>query len=183
MLNRVIALILLVFFSPIFGLISLIIYLEDGAPIFFTQRRVGKDNKIFLIYKFRSMKKITPNIATHLLKHPEKYILKSGVIFRRFSLDELPNLINICLGEMVFVGPRPSLYNQEDLISLRGSMGIHNLKPGITGWAQVNGRDDLSIQEKVQFDMEYMYNKSIMFDLWIIIKTITKVFTSNGVSH
>jgi O-antigen biosynthesis protein WbqP len=146
MLNRLSAFFLLIIFLPIFILVSIAIFIEDGVPIFFTQKRVGTNYSFFNIYKFRSMKKNTPNVATHLLDNPEQYLLKIGKILRKLSFDELPNLINIIKGEMVFVGPRPALYNQDDLMDLRVAAGVDKLKPGITGWAQINGRDEISIQ-------------------------------------
>jgi O-antigen biosynthesis protein WbqP len=183
MLNRFIALILVITLSPLFLLVVIFIFIEDGTPIFFKQKRVGVNYTFFNIYKFRSMKKNTPNVATHLLTNPEQYLLKIGVILRKLSLDELPNLINIIKGEMVFVGPRPALYNQDDLMVLRVATGVDKLKPGITGWAQINGRDDISIEKKVQLEQEYMYKKSTLFDIEIIIKTFTNVVFSKGVSH
>jgi O-antigen biosynthesis protein WbqP len=129
------------------------------------------------------MKKNTPNVATHLLTNPEHYLLKIGGILRKLSLDELPNLINIIKGEMVFVGPRPALYNQDDLMILRVSAGVDKLKPGITGWAQINGRDEISIEEKVKLEQAYLDRKSILFDVEIVIKTFTNVLFSKGVSH
>jgi O-antigen biosynthesis protein WbqP len=129
------------------------------------------------------MKKNTPNVATHLLENPGQYLLKIGGLLRKLSLDELPNLINILKGEMVFVGPRPALYNQDDLMTLRVATGIDKLKPGITGWAQINGRDDISIEQKVQLEQEYMNKRSTLFDFEIIIKTFTNVLSSKGVSH
>lgn len=183
MLNRFFALFLLILFSEIFLFVSIVILLEDGLPAFFTQKRVGINYTFFYIYKFRSMKKNTPNVATHLLTNPEQYLLKIGVILRKLSLDELPNLINIIKGEMVFVGPRPALYNQDDLMSLRVAAGVDKLKPGITGWAQINGRDDISIEKKVELEQEYMYKRSTLFDIEIIIKTFTNVLFSKGVSH
>ena len=183
MLNRLLALILLFIFSPIFLIVALAIFIEDGLPIFFTQKRVGINYTFFHIYKFRSMKKDTPNVATHLLSNPAQYLLKIGGLLRKLSLDELPNLINIIKGEMVFVGPRPALYNQDDLMTLRVATGVDKLKPGITGWAQINGRDDISIEKKVQLEQEYMYKRSTFFDIEIIIKTFTNVLFSKGVSH
>jgi O-antigen biosynthesis protein WbqP len=183
MLNRFFALIVLVILSPIFLTVALAIFIEDGSPIFFKQKRVGVNYTFFNIYKFRSMKKNTPNVATHLLINPEQYLLKIGAILRKFSLDELPNLINIIKGEMVFVGPRPALYNQDDLMILRVATGVDKLKPGITGWAQINGRDDISIEKKVQLEQEYMYKRSTLFDIEIIIKTFTNVLFSKGISH
>ena len=174
---------MLLILSPIFLVVACAILIEDGGPIFFTQKRVGINYSFFNIYKFRSMKKNTPNVATHLLINPEQYLLKIGGILRKLSLDELPNLINIIKGEMVFVGPRPALYNQDDLMTFRVATGVDKLKPGITGWAQINGRDDISIEKKVQLEQEYMFKKSFLFDLEIVIKTFTSVLFSRGVSH
>ncbi len=183
MLSRLFALFLLILFSPLFLLLSLAILIEDGLPVFFTQKRVGINYSFFNIYKFRSMKKNTPNVATHLLENPDQYLLKIGKFIRKTSLDELPNLINIVKGEMVFVGPRPALYNQDDLMQFRVATGVSKLKPGITGWAQINGRDEISIPHKVKLEQEYLYKKSILLDIEIIIKTFTNVFFGKGVSH
>ena len=183
MLDRIFALFFLIILSPFFLIVAVTILIEDGTPIFFTQKRVGINYSFFNIYKFRSMKKNTPNVATHLLSNPEQYLLKIGGKLRKLSLDELPNLINIIKGEMVFVGPRPALYNQDDLMTFRVATGVDKLKPGITGWAQINGRDDISIEKKVQLEQEYMFKKSFLFDLEIVIKTFTSVLFSRGVSH
>lgn len=183
MINRVLALFLLVLFSPIFLIVGLFIVIEDGFPVLFSQKRVGVNYTFFSIYKFRSMKRNTPNVATHLLTNPEQYLLKIGKFIRKTSLDELPNLINIIKGDMVFVGPRPALYNQDDLMALRVEAGVDKLKPGITGWAQVNGRDEISIQDKVAFEVDYLQKKSIFFDAKIILKTFTNVLFSKDVSH
>ena len=183
MLIRLIALILLIILLPIFFVVAFVIFLEDGSPIFFTQKRIGINYSYFNIFKFRSMKKDTPNLATHLLPNPDQYMLKIGKFIRKTSLDELPNLINIIKGEMVFVGPRPALFNQDDLMILRVATGVDKLKPGITGWAQINGRDEISIAQKVQLEQEYLYKKSVLFDIEIIIKTFTNVLISKGVSH
>ena len=129
------------------------------------------------------MKKNAPNVATHLLTNPEQYLLKMGQILRKLSLDELPNLINIIKGEMVFVGPRPALYNQDDLMVLRVESGVDKLKPGITGWAQINGRDDISIHTKVGLEKEYLEKKSFWFDVVIVVKTIFLVLRVKGVAH
>jgi O-antigen biosynthesis protein WbqP len=129
------------------------------------------------------MKKNTPNVATHLLENPSQYVLKIGKVLRRLSFDELPNLINIVRGEMVFVGPRPALYNQDDLIALRVQAGVDQLKPGITGWAQINGRDEIALEEKVAFEKEYLERKSFWFDIKIIGLTFSKVLKSDGVKH
>ncbi len=182
-MNKLIAILILVLLSPIFILVALAIFIEDGYPIFFTQKRVGVYYTFFHIYKFRSMKKNTPNVATHLLTNPDQYLLKIGKFIRKTSLDELPNLINILKGEMVFVGPRPALYNQDDLMTLRVAACIDKLKPGITGWAQINGRDEISIEAKVALEKVYLEKKSLPFDLTIIIKTFTNVLFSKGVSH
>jgi O-antigen biosynthesis protein WbqP len=183
MINRLLALFVLVILSPLFLIVALLILIEDGFPVFFTQRRVGINYTFFYIYKFRSMKKNTPNVATHLLTNPGQYLLKIGKFIRKTSLDELPNLINIIKGEMVFVGPRPALYNQNDLMALRVTAGVDKLKPGITGWAQINGRDGISIEKKVELEKEYLQKKSFLFDIEIIIKTFTNVLFSKGVSH
>lgn len=183
MLNRLLSLIFFIIFLPLFFLVSISIFIEDGSPILFKQKRVGVNYTFFYIYKFRSMKKNTPNVATHLLDNPGQYLLKIGGLLRKLSLDELPNLINIIKGEMVFVGPRPALYNQDDLMILRVATGVDKLKPGITGWAQINGRDDISIEKKVQLEQEYLYKRSTLFDIEIIIKTFTNVLFSKGVSH
>jgi O-antigen biosynthesis protein WbqP len=183
MLNRLLALILLFLFFPIFFIVGLAIFFENGWPIFFTQKRIGINYSFFNIYKFRSMKKNTPNVATNLLINPDQYLLKVGKFIRKTSLDELPNLINIIKGEMVFVGPRPALFNQDDLMTLRVATGVDKVKPGITGWAQINGRDNISIEKKVQLEHEYLHKKSFLFDIEIIIKTFTNVLFSKGVSH
>jgi O-antigen biosynthesis protein WbqP len=183
MINRIAALILLIILSPIFIIVGLLIFIQDGFPVFFKQKRVGVNYSFFYIYKFRTMKKDTPNVATHLLTNPEQYLLKIGALLRKLSLDELPNLINIIRGEMVFVGPRPALYNQEDLMALRVAAGVDKLIPGITGWAQVNGRDELSLEQKVALEKEYLAKKSLFIDFQILIKTFTNVLVSKGVTH
>ena len=183
MLNRIIALCLLIILSPIFLIVGLLIFLQDGLPVFFKQKRVGVNYSFFYIYKFRTMKKDTPNVATHLLTNPEQYLLKIGALLRKLSLDELPNLINIIKGEMVFVGPRPALYNQDDLMALRVGAGVDKLIPGITGWSQVNGRDELSLEQKVALEKEYLVKKSLSVDFQILIKTFTNVLSSKGVTH
>lgn len=183
MFNRLFALVILILLSPIFLFVAFAILIEDGYPFFFNQKRVGINYSFFNIYKFRSMKKNTPNVATHLLTNPDQYLLKIGKFIRKTSLDELPNLINIIKGEMIFVGPRPALYNQDDLMALRVATGVDKLKPGITGWAQINGRDEISIHEKVKLEQEYLNKKSFLFDIEILIKTFTNVLFSKGISH
>lgn len=183
MLNRLFALILLLILTPLFLVVAISIFIEDGSPIFFKQKRVGMNYTFFYIYKFRSMKKNTPNVATHLLDNPGQYLLKIGGLLRKLSLDELPNLINIIKGEMVFVGPRPALYNQDDLMALRVVSGVDQLRPGLTGWAQINGRDEISIEEKVGLEKEYLEKKGFWFDVVIVVKTFTSVLGSKGVAH
>ena len=183
MFNRLFALFVLIILSPVLLVVALIIFIEDGSPIFFKQKRVGINYTFFYIYKFRSMKKNTPNVATHLLENPASYLLRIGGVLRKLSLDELPNLINIIKGEMVFVGPRPALYNQDDLMTLRVATGVDKLKPGITGWAQINGRDKLLTSQKVALDIDYMERQSLIFDLKILLMTLPKVFAREGISH
>ena len=183
MMNRLIAIILLIVLSPIFVLVSVLILFEDGFPIFFKQKRVGKDHTFFMMYKFRSMKKNTPNVATHLLENPEQYLLPIGKPLRKLSLDELPNLINILKGDMGFVGPRPALYNQDDLMALRKAVHVEKLLPGLTGWAQINGRDEISLEEKVTLEKEYLDRKSFTFDMEILFKTFFAAFFGKDIKH
>lgn len=182
-MQRIIALLLIIIFSPLFLVVSLLIYFEDGSPIIFRQKRVGINYTIFTMYKFRSMKKDTLDVATHLLENPVKYLTKIGKFIRKLSIDELPNLLNILKGDMGFVGPRPAMLNQEDLIKMRIKAGIEKLLPGLTGWAQINGRDELSLEDKVAFEKEYLGKKSIWFDLKIIFLTFSKLFFKTRVSH
>jgi O-antigen biosynthesis protein WbqP len=183
MFNKILSLLLMLFLSPLFLLVAILILVEDGYPVLFKQKRVGVNYTFFYIYKFRSMKKETPNVATHLLENPNQYVLKIGRVLRKLSLDELPNLINIVRGEMVFVGPRPALYNQDDLMQLRIQASVEKLKPGITGWAQINGRDEISLEQKVKFEKEYLIRKSFWFDIKIMVLTFTSVLKSDGVKH
>jgi O-antigen biosynthesis protein WbqP len=182
-MRQLFAFFIFIILSPFFFLVSIIIYVSDGSPIFFTQKRVGKNNVHFNLYKFRTMRKDTPDIATHLMKNPKQYLIKFGSFLRKYSLDEIPQIINIINRDMSYVGPRPALYNQNDLISLRTSKNIQSIMPGITGWAQINGRDELSIKKKVEYDLFYLQNKNLFLDLKIILLTFTKVFFKKGVSH
>ena len=160
----------------------LIIKLEDKGPAFFMQKRIGKHKKFFMMYKFRSMKMNTPHdTPTHLLENPEQYILKCGKWMRKYSVDELPQIFNILKGDMSVVGPRPALWNQDDLIRERDKYGANDIRPGLTGWAQINGRDELEISEKAKFDGEYVQRESFIFDVMCIVRTITNVFTHEGV--
>ena len=163
---------------------ALMIKREDRGPVFFRQKRIGIHKRPFYMYKFRSMKVSTPHdVPTHQLVHPEQYILKCGRWMRKYSIDELAQLINILKGDMSIVGPRPALWNQSDLIAERDKYGANDIKPGLTGWAQVNGRDELEIPEKARLDGEYVVRESFMFDCVCIIRTITNVFTHKGVKE
>ncbi|XTR37222.1 sugar transferase [Paraclostridium tenue] len=181
LLQRLVALIALIILSPIFLIIAILIKLESKGPVFFKQERIGKDNINFMIYKFRSMRTDTPDVATHLLDDPDIFITKVGKFLRKTSLDELPQFINIIKGDMLFVGPRPALYNQYDLRDLRTEKGVQVLLPGVTGWAQVNGRDELEIPDKVEFDRQYLERRSMIFDIKIVSMTVLKVFKSEGI--
>ena len=182
-MNRLIALVMLLLLAPLFLVVSLAIFLEDGVPVFFVQKRVGKDYSFFPLYKFRTMKKNTPNVATHLLENPQQYLLGLGGLLRKLSLDELPNLINIVKGNMNFIGPRPALYNQDDLMALRVAAKVHTQMPGITGWAQINGRDTISLKEKVALEVYYRENQSLALDSKIIWRTFFKVAGDTSVTH
>ncbi len=164
-------------------LIFLIIRVSSPGPAIYWSDRVGINNKIFKMPKFRTMKKDTPQIATHLMKDAALYLTAVGSILRKFSLDELPQLWSILKGDMSFVGPRPALFNQDDLIDLRTRKGVSRLTPGVTGWAQINGRDDLAIPVKVQYDEYYMQHQSFLFDIKILWKTLFKVIKKEGVNH
>lgn len=171
----------IIIFSPVLLLLTITIKTTSPGPILFRQRRIGKDNQEFIIYKFRTMRIDTPNVATHLLKNPEQYITPIGKFMRKTSLDELPQLFNILKGEMSVVGPRPALYNQYDLIEMRTNANVHTVRPGLTGLAQISGRDELENEQKVYFDQQYVQQQSFSFDLKIIFLTVIKVFKSEGV--
>ena len=166
-----------------FVIISLSIFFTSKGPVLYWSDRVGKNNKIFNMPKFRSMKVDTPSVATHLLPDPDGVLTPVGRFLRKTSLDEIPQLWSIVTGDMSFVGPRPALYNQDDLILLRTEKGIHLLLPGLTGWAQVNGRDTISLSDKVYFDAEYMKQESFWFDLFILWKTFQVVIKRSAISH
>lgn len=168
---------------PLILLIALLVKVSSKGPIIYWSDRVGQNNSIFRMPKFRTMHINTPQIATHLLANSSQYLIPIGRFLRKSSLDELPQIWSILVGDMSFVGPRPALFNQEDLISERTKLGVHLLKPGLTGWAQINGRDEISIQEKVQFDCEYLSRKSFFFDIKIMLLTLFKVIYREGVSH
>ena len=181
--ERIIALLLALILFPIVLVISVLIKLSSSGDIFFCSKRVGIENKIFLMPKFSTMRPDTPKVATHLLHDPEQYYTRVGSFLRKTSLDEIPQLLSILKGDMSFIGPRPALFNQDDLIKLRTEKGIHQLMPGVTGWAQVNGRDELSIPVKVQFDEYYLKNRSWFLDLKIVFLTLLRVLGMKGVSH
>ena len=184
MIQKIIALVLLLAFQPIFLIISLLIIISDGFPFIYIQKNYGKNHKKFYLYKFRTMKQGTPEIPTEEFKNPEKYILRIGKLLRKFSLDELPQLLNIIKGEMNFIGPRPCMAKNEDIIKkLREEKGIDKLTPGITGWAQVNGRDLNSFEKKVELDYYYMRNKSFLLDIKIILMTFVVVLFPKQVKH
>ena len=164
-------------------LVSLAVRLTSPGPVLYWSDRVGRHNRIFRMPKFRSMRTGTPAVATHLLADPGAYLTPIGSFLRKSSLDELPQLWSILAGDMSFVGPRPALFNQDDLIALRPEKGVHELVPGLTGWAQVNGRDELPIPQKVELDAEYLRRRSLAFDLHILWLTAVKVLQRDGVSH
>ena len=167
---------------PILMIVIAVRFTSKG-PVLYWSNRIGKDNRIFKMPKFRSMLIGTPAVATHLLNNPDSFLSPIGGFLRRSSLDELPQLFSVLKGDMSFVGPRPALFNQIDLISLRRDEGIDKILPGITGWAQVNGRDELSISNKVALDLEYLNNQSFWFDIKILWMTFMKVIKRHGVSH
>lgn len=164
-------------------LVALLVRITSVGPVIYWSDRVGRNNKIFKMPKFRTMRVDTPAVATHLLDNPNQFLTPVGSFLRKSSLDELPQLWSILHGDMSFVGPRPALFNQDDLITLRTAYGVHKLVPGLTGWAQVNGRDELPIPEKVKLDAEYMQQQSFLTDIKIIFLTFVKVVRSEGVQH
>jgi O-antigen biosynthesis protein WbqP len=174
---------LLVCLAPLYLAIACLVKVTSRGPVLHLSKRVGTGNKLFWMPKFRSMKVDTPQIATHLLRDPRNYLTPVGRFLRRTSLDELPQLVTIFRGEMTFVGPRPALFNQDDLVNLRTEYGVNLLVPGLTGWAQVNGRDELPIPEKVQFDREYLLRRSLLFDIAIIGRTLFNALAQPGVDH
>ena len=176
------ALLLTIIISPLFLVIMILIKIDSKGPVFFKQNRIGKNKKPFKILKFRTMRVDTPkDMPTHMLKDPDKYITKVGKFLRKTSLDELPQLFNIIAGHMAVVGPRPALWNQYDLIAERDKYHANDIRPGLTGWAQVNGRDELEIEVKAKFDGEYVERMSFLFDLKCIFVTVFKVAKSDGV--
>ena len=173
----------LVFLTLPFLIVAVIVRLTSTGPVLYWSDRVGRDNKLFRMPKFRTMLVNTPAMATHLLPEPKRFLTPVGSFLRKSSLDELPQLWSVLKGDMSFVGPRPALFNQDDLIKLRTEKGVHILKPGITGWAQINGRDELPIPEKVKLDVDYLHKYSLFFDLKIIALTVLKVLCRDNIQH
>lgn len=177
------SLLALIIFGVPMLLVAALVKLTSNGPVMYWSDRVGKNNVLFKMPKFRSMRIDTPAVATHLLGNPDQFLTPIGKFLRKSSLDELPQLFSILKGDMSVVGPRPALFNQDDLIALRTRTGVHVLTPGLTGWAQINGRDELPIPIKVKFDEYYLVNRSFFLDLLIIYRTVFKVAKSEGVTH
>jgi len=174
---------LLPLFSITMMMIALAVKFTSRGPALYWSDRVGRNNKIFRMPKFRTMKMSAPEVATHLLPDPEAHLTAIGPFLRKTSLDELPQIYSILKGDLSFVGPRPALHNQDDLVALRTECGVHELLPGLTGWAQINGRDDLPIPAKVAYDCEYLRKRTLLFDLKILLRTVAKVLRGDGVVH
>lgn len=183
MFDIILALSLLTLFAPAMLLIALLVKVTSRGGVLHWSGRVGQYNRIFQMPKFRSMRVDTPQLATHLLADSNRWITPVGFFLRKTSLDELPQLWSVLRGDMSLVGPRPALFNQDDLVAKRTWAGVHELAPGITGWAQVNGRDELSIPEKVVFDAYYLHHKSMVFDIWILFLTVIKVLRREGIKQ
>lgn len=183
LVDLAVALVAAVFLALPIVMTALAVRLTSPGPALYWSDRVGRHNRIFKMPKFRSMRIDTPAVATHLLQNPEQWLTPIGSFLRKSSLDELPQLWSILKGDMSFVGPRPALFNQDDLIALRTEKGVHELVPGLTGWAQVNGRDELPIPQKVQLDAVYLERRSLLFDIKILWMTALKVMARDGVSH
>jgi O-antigen biosynthesis protein WbqP len=187
MIKRLFDLTLAIFLAVLFALplflVALAVRLTSPGPALYWSDRVGRDNHIFKMPKFRSMRMNTPSVATHLLNNPQSFLTPIGSFLRRSSLDELPQIWSILMGDMSFVGPRPALHNQDDLIEQRTEKQVHTIVPGLTGWAQVNGRDELPIPVKVDLDVEYMQKQSFIFDMYILYLTFIKVLGRDGVTH
>ena len=177
------ALFALLFLALPILLVAVMVRLTSQGSALYWSDRIGRHNKLFKMPKFRTMRVDTPAVATHLLTNPKRFLTPIGSFLRKSSLDELPQLWSIIKGDMSFVGPRPALFNQYDLIALRTNYGVHQLTPGLTGWAQVNGRDELAIPDKVKLDVEYMNSQTLLFDLKIMIMTFLKVLHREGVNH
>ncbi len=183
-MSRIVAIFLIFLILPLYCLIAFIVYISDGLPVFYVQKKLGLNHKEFNLYKFRTMKKNTPEVPTEEMNDSSKYIIKFGLFLRKFSLDELPQFWNVLKGDMNFVGPRPCMATNEEIVkTLREENGIHKIKPGITGWAQVNGRDLNSFKNKVELDNYYLLNKSFWLDFKIIFKTFFVVLVQRNIKH
>jgi O-antigen biosynthesis protein WbqP len=181
--DRVLAGILLICLAPLMLIAAALVKWTSPGSVFYRSQRVGRDNQLFAMYKFRTMRESAPQVATHLLVNPANYLTRVGRLLRQTSLDELPQLFNVLRGEMSLVGPRPALFNQHDLIEARTRKGVHRLLPGVTGWAQVNGRDELSILQKVAYDEQYLQQQSLALDARILVRTVVQALRGAGVSH
>ncbi|MBF27330.1 MAG: lipid carrier--UDP-N-acetylgalactosaminyltransferase [Flammeovirgaceae bacterium] len=183
-MSRIIALLLILLILPLYCLIAFIVYISDGLPVFYVQKKLGLNHKEFNLYKFRTMKKNTPELPTEKMNNSSKYIIKFGPFLRKFSLDELPQFFNVLKGDMNFVGPRPCMSSNEEIVKkLREEKKIYKIKPGITGWAQVNGRDLNSFENKVELDYYYLLNKSLWLNFKIILKTFFVVLVQRNIKH
>jgi O-antigen biosynthesis protein WbqP len=178
----IVSLIAIIILMPLLVVVAIGVRLDSHGPILFVQRRIGVGDQEFLMYKFRTMKIGTPEVATDKLQHSQSYITKLGYFLRKYSIDELPQLFNVLLGHMSLVGPRPALYNQYDLRQMRIDVGIDKIRPGVTGWAQVNGRDEILLKEKVHLDLVYLQQQSLIMDLRILIMTVFSVYGGGGVN-
>ena len=184
LIDFIVSVCLIVALFPVFVIILLIIFIDDPGPVIFSQNRIGINKTYFRLYKFRTMKMSTPHdTPTHLLMNPEQYITRVGKFLRSTSLDELPQLFNILIGQMTIIGPRPALWNQDDLIAERDKYGANDVRPGLTGWAQINGRDELPIDVKARLDGEYVKNMSFLFDIRCFMGTIKVVLTKEGLKE
>lgn len=173
----------LIVLSPVMLIIAFSVRLTSQGPALHFSKRFGRDRHLFAMPKFRTMYTQTPELPTHLLENPETYVTPVGRVLRKTSLDELPQLWSVLMGEMTLVGPRPALFNQDDLMAMREEVGIASLRPGITGWAQINGRDELSLDQKVGLEREYLERESFRFDMRILLLTVIRAFRNNGIAH
>lgn len=182
-IDFVLALLASLFFLPLLAALAIVVKTTSKGPVLYWSNRVGRDNRIFSMPKLRTMRIDTPVVATHLLTNPDQYLTPVGGFLRRTSLDELPQLWCILTGEMSIVGPRPALFNQQNLIEMRTEHGVHTIRPGLTGWAQINGRDELPIPDKVRLDADYLRQQSLSFDVKVMFLTFLKVARREGVTH
>jgi O-antigen biosynthesis protein WbqP len=181
--DLILSLLLLPIVSILMAVIAITVWLTSKGPVLYWSDRVGRNNRIFKMPKFRTMKVQTPEVASHLLRDPKTHLTVVGPFLRKTSLDELPQIYSILKGDLSFVGPRPALHNQDDLVALRTEVGVHELVPGLTGWAQINGRDDLPIPVKVEYDREYLLKRTFVFDMRIILRTMVQALRGDGVAH